>query len=390
MDCVSYSQTMKHQPIHIAKLLAKKIRYGLSPDQEQQLADWMAQHPDNKHFAQELLEKAERGIDLSILDSFNENAALNRFKRQTRPRYRRLYWSAVASILIGISAWYIVSDPGARSSKQDRYSAIEDKRHKNDVLPAEIGAYLVRSNGKQLEVDSSIIVLDNGRINSESGYLIAEREKADTAGNTLVVPAAHFFAVTLSDGTKVWVNANSELRFPSRFSGRERRVELKGEAYFEVAQQEKPFLVKSRGMETRVLGTHFNVNAYNQTPSTTLLEGRVAVRYGPQQKELIPGQKAMITVDGIQIDPANVRKAVAWKDNIFQFKGDNIVEIAQQLKNWYNLEVSLLEDVSLTKTYSGEISRDVKLSEVLKMLEYASQLDFRIEENKLLILNKKA
>ncbi|MGO3655701.1 MAG: DUF4974 domain-containing protein, partial [Sphingobacterium sp.] len=82
-------------------------------------------------------------------------------------------------------------------------------------------------------------------------------------------------------------------------------------------------------------------------------------------------------------------KEIAWKNNLFRFKGDNIVEIAQQLKNWYNLEVSLVNDVSLTKTYSGEISRDVKLSEVLKMLEYASQLDFRIEENKLLILNKK-
>lgn len=104
----------------------------------------------------------------------------------------------------------------------------------------------------------------------------------------------------------------------------------------------------------------------------------------------MPGQKAKVTKRGIQVRQAEVDKEIAWKNNTFQFKGDNIVEIARQLKNWYNLDVSLVSDVSLTKTYSGEISRDVKLSEVLRMLEYASQLDFRIEENKLLILNKKA
>src|SRR5690606_7178796 len=244
--------------------------------------------------------------------------------------------------------------------------------------------------GSQLEVDSHIVVLEDGRINTESGHPIGAQGKIDTAKNTLVVPAAHFFAMELSDGTKVWVNANSELRFPATFSGKERRVELDGEAYFEVAKQDKPFLVTSNGLETMVLGTHFNVNAYNQSPSTTLLEGRVEVRNGAERQLLIPGEKAKVTPQGIQVKQAQLDKELAWKNNVFRFQGDNIVEIAQQLKNWYNLEVSLVNDVSLTKTYSGEISRDVKLSEVLRMLEYASQLDFRIEENKLLILNKKA
>lgn len=362
----------------------------LSLEEQQQLSQWVEAHPENKRLAEDLKAKAKQGIDLSVMHSFDEQAAWESFKKRTRRPNTRLYWSAAASMLIAFAAWWAVTNNPLNRSSHPRYASIEDKRHKNDVLPAEVGAYILRGDGSQLEVDSHIVVLEDGRINTESGHPIGAQGKIDTAKNTLVVPAAHFFAMELSDGTKVWVNANSELRFPATFSGKERRVELDGEAYFEVAKQDKPFLVTSNGLETMVLGTHFNVNAYNQSPSTTLLEGRVEVRNGAERQLLIPGEKAKVTPQGIQVKQAQLDKELAWKNNVFRFQGDNIVEIAQQLKNWYNLEVSLVNDVSLTKTYSGEISRDVKLSEVLRMLEYASQLDFRIEENKLLILNKKA
>lgn len=381
---------MKHQAFYIAKLLAKQLREGLTDEEQVQLDQWIDAHPENKRFAAELREKAERGIDLSIMNAFDEKAAQKRFEKQTDvPRW--LWYGAIAaSILLSLELSWSILSKRFDQPNDTRYATIEDTRHKNDVLPAEVGAYILRGDGSQLEVDSQIVVLQDGGIQSESGTLIASREQVDTVKNTLVVPAAHFFAMQLSDGTKVWVNANSQLRFPATFSEKERRVELNGEAYFEVAKQERPFLVVSEGLETQVLGTHFNVNAYDGTPSTTLLEGRVRVRNGLQHHELVPGQKAKVTKRGIQVRQAEVDKEIAWKNNTFQFKGDNIVEIARQLKNWYNLDVSLVSDVSLTKTYSGEISRDVKLSEVLRMLEYASQLDFRIEENKLLILNKKA
>lgn len=381
---------MKHQAFYIAKLLAKQLREGLTDEEQVQLDQWIDAHPENKRFAAELREKAERGIDLSIMNAFDEKAAQKRFEKQTDvPRW--LWYGAIAaSILLSLELHWSILSKRFDQPKDTRYATIEDTRHKNDVLPAEVGAYILRGDGSQLEVDSQIVVLQDGGIQSESGTLIASREQVDTVKNTLVVPAAHFFAMQLSDGTKVWVNANSQLRFPATFSEKERRVELNGEAYFEVAKQERPFLVVSEGLETQVLGTHFNVNAYDGAPSTTLLEGRVRVRNGLQHHELVPGQKAKVTKRGIQVRQAEVDKEIAWKNNTFQFKGDNIVEIARQLKNWYNLDVSLVSDVSLTKTYSGEISRDVKLSEVLRMLEYASQLDFRIEENKLLILNKKA
>lgn len=381
---------MKHQAFYIAKLFAKQLREGLTDEEQAQLDQWMDAHPENKRFAAELREKAERGIDLSIMNAFDEKAAQKRFEKHTdAPRW--LWYGAIAaSILLSLGLSWSILSKRFDQPKDTRYTKIEDTRHKNDVLPAEVGAYILRGDGSQLEVDSQIVVLQDGGIQSESGTLIASREQVDTVKNTLVVPAAHFFAMQLSDGTKVWVNANSQLRFPATFPEKERRVELNGEAYFEVAKQERPFLVVSEGLETQVLGTHFNVNAYDGTPSTTLLEGRVRVRNGLQHHELVPGQKAKVTKRGIQVRQAEVDKEIAWKNNTFQFKGDNIVEIARQLKNWYNLDVSLVSDVSLTKTYSGEISRDVKLSEVLRMLEYASQLDFRIEENKLLILNKKA
>ena len=305
---------MKHQAFYIAKLLAKQLREGLTDEEQVQLDQWIDAHPENKRFAAELREKAERGIDLSIMNAFDEKAAQKRFEKQTDvPRW--LWYGAIAaSILLSLELHWSILSKRFDQPNDTRYATIEDTRHKNDVLPAEVGAYILRGDGSQLEVDSQIVVLQDGGIQSESGTLIASREQVDTVKNTLVVPAAHFFAMQLSDGTKVWVNANSQLRFPATFSEKERRVELNGEAYFEVAKQERPFLVVSEGLETQVLGTHFNVNAYDGAPSTTLLEGRVRVRNGLQHHELVPGQKAKVTKRGIQIRQAEVDKEIAWKN----------------------------------------------------------------------------
>src|SRR5690606_12813220 len=228
---------MKHQAFYIAKLFAKQLREGLTDEEQAQLDQWMDAHPENKRFAAELREKAERGIDLSIMNAFDEKAAQKRFEKHTdAPRW--LWYGAIAaSILLSLGLSWSILSKRFDQPKDMRYTKIEDTRHKNDVLPAEVGAYILRGDGRPLAVDSQIVVLQDGGIQSESGTLIASREQIDTVKNTLVVPAAHFFAMQLSDGTKVWVNANSQLRFPATFPEKERRVELNGEAYFEVAKQ---------------------------------------------------------------------------------------------------------------------------------------------------------
>ncbi|MGB7527907.1 FecR family protein [Sphingobacterium cellulitidis] len=378
---------MKDQSFYISKLLIKKHHSFLTKEEEEVLNTWLASNPKNQELANDLLEKAKSGVDLSIFEKFDEEAAFQSFQAKNKGRrFGFIPYAAAILFAIGLGYVFFLNKPEAADN---RFTQIESVKHQNDVLPAGNGAYLFNEEGEQVQVEGNVVVQKNGDISSEKGESLLGKEDQPSMENTLVVPSARFFNLTLSDGTKVWINANSQLRFPSVFSAHERRVKVKGEVYFEVAKDaERPFYVESEGAEIKVLGTHFNVNSYSAFCKTTLAEGKVQVSNGKKTVELIPGEQAIISESKVDVGEANVEKDLAWKNNIFQFKGDNIVNIAKQLQNWYDLEISFSKEVSLTQTYTGEIKRDAKLSEVLNMLEYVSSLDFRIQGNKLLILNK--
>lgn len=259
-----------------------------------------------------------------------------------------------------------------------------------DINPALLGAKIILANGEQKQVAEKLSLSESSNLfTTESQSQNLSARSVVTMLNTLVVPMANHFQLTLSDGTSIWVNANSELKFPTKFSESERKVYLKGEAYFEVAKDaKKPFYVVTENGTVKVLGTHFNVSAYGNTSKTTLSEGLVEVSKSGNREIIKPGEKAEIRGDEIQVKKANLQKDLAWKNNEFYFNKDNIVDIATQLKMWYDLDVSLGSDVSLTETYSGEIKRDSKLSEVINMLEFVSDLKFALNKNKLLITKK--
>src|SRR5690606_3884730 len=166
----------------------------------------------------------------------------------------------------------------------------------------------------------------------------------------------------------------------------ELRVYVKGEAYIEVAKDTKrPFFVETEEVDIRVLGTHFNVSTYGKNVKTSLAEGRVEVVNEVQSVVISPGQSAEWSDGDLKVRTTNLQRDLAWKNNVFYFKNDHIVHIANQLKRWYNIDISLSQDVPLRNTYSGEIGRDVNLSEVLTMLEFVSDLKFTLNSNKLLI-----
>jgi ferric-dicitrate binding protein FerR (iron transport regulator) len=192
--------------------------------------------------------------------------------------------------------------------------------------------------------------------------------------------------MTLSDGSKVWLNAGSSVRFPVAFTGNERKVSITGEAYFEVAHDaRKPFIVKdiNRNAEVQVFGTHFNVNAYDDEPTinVTLLEGSVKVN----NTMIKPGQQAQVG-NGVKVaSNVDFDEVMAWKNGRFQFEGAGIEEVMRQVARWYDVEV-IYENKPLNQHFRGGISREVEASKLFKMLEMTEAVHFRIEGKKVYVI----
>ncbi|MBL1410713.1 FecR family protein [Sphingobacterium faecale] len=379
---------MRTDPLYIAQLIRRKFNGELTEAEIDALQVWSEHDSRNVQLIQQLEEEMKSGADMRIFNSFDEEVGWS-ILRKKRRKQSLWYWGRIAAallVLIGTVSFFLLrTNEDVESS---RIVESKDERYKNDILPAIKGAKIVLEDGTEVKVNDNVTLLADGSISTDEKTIVADAPS--TTINKLVVPAAHFLHMTLSDGTKVWINASSELVFPSQFTKDRRQVKLKGEAYFQVAKdQDRPFVIETVGGNVKVLGTHFNISAYTDRPVTTLEEGKVMVYKDHLQEILYPGMKGEIVGSRIDLRKADLQKELAWKNNLFYFKGDNIVSIAKELQNWYDLEVSFSKGVSLSQTYTGEISRSANLTEVLKMLEFVSDLDFKIDNNKLVILKKK-
>jgi len=268
----------------------------------------------------------------------------------------------------------------------------------NDIDPGKEKAFLILSNGKRVFLDeqSAAAIEQPGvsiskKANGMLVYRISPEEPAGDAQNTLQTPNGGQYQVTLPDGTQVWLNAASSISYPLSFKGKkERIVSLSGEGYFEVMHDSKhPFLVKSGAQTVQVLGTHFNVQAYQDEISikTTLISGAVKVSGGNNQpsKVLKPGQQSNFTMQAIQVSTADIEQAIAWRNNDFVFSGENLSEVMRQISRWYDVEVEFKGNIGETAFYST-ISRKKKLSEILKALTLNQGVHFKIEGRRVTVM----
>jgi transmembrane sensor len=206
--------------------------------------------------------------------------------------------------------------------------------------------------------------------------------------NTLTTPRGGMYAVTLSDGTRVWLNASSSLRYPTVFSGDVREVDLTGEAYFEVARNpSQPFRVLVNGMAVNVLGTHFNVMAYDDEPAiaTTLLEGAVKVDYQGHSTALAPGQQSLLARAGgnVQVKEVDVDETVAWKNGVFQFRSEDIKSVMRKIARWYDVDVRYVGEIE--DHFTGAVHRDANVSTLLSDMELTHKVHFHIVGRTILV-----
>lgn len=312
-----------------------------------------------------------------------------------RTRRYRTWTAAAAVLLIGVAAtlWLIQSK---RSTPE--IIVVHQPPSVNDVAPGGNKAMLTLADGTQVPLDSNangtlaqqgnttLQMQGNGQLAYESS---GQDETAPLVYNTITTPRGGQFQVTLSDGSKVWLNASSSLRYPAHFSASNRTVELTGEAYFEVAKKNgATFSVKVNDMEVAVLGTHFNIMAYEDEAQvkTTLLEGVVKISHGGNSKRLSPGQGASLqkSTGALSVqEHVNVEEAIAWKNGLLRFEGSDIQSAMRMIARWYDVEVIWKSPVQAH--FRGTIPRNVNVSKVLQMLEMTGEVHFEIKGKQIIV-----
>lgn len=309
---------------------------------------------------------------------------------------RKFMWAAASIVLIlaSVSLFLLL---GKHPSNQT-VSKNKSEQPANDIMPGTSGAILKLDDGSSVVLDNAangnlvqqgntLVVKSGATISYVNGKVPDEKQ---IQYNTVETPRGRQFQLVLEDGTKVWLNAASSIRFPVAFVGKQRIVEITGEAYLEVAKnKEKPFQVMCNGSMVEVLGTHFNINAYadEETINTTLLEGSVKVVKGNNQKTIKPGEQAQVHSDGSVRTTVNVNvdEVVAWKNNSFLFDNTDVKKLMRQLSRWYNVDIEFKGATGEPLTFNGTISRNATLSTVLKMLESTGDVKLSIEGKRIIV-----
>jgi len=322
----------------------------------------------------------------------------------------RVWWAAAALLVVlGTGSYFVFFNKPIQAVATTQTQA---ERFKNDVGPGSNKAILTLSGGQQIVLDSAangvLTRQGNAQVqklaSGQLSYSIVTDRPTTVLYNTLTTPRGGVYQLVLPDGSKVWLNSESSIRYPVFFTGQKREVEITGEAYFEIFKNaSQPFTVKINGIaEIEVLGTSFNVNAYSDEPEikTTLLEGSVSVtgerlvgvntNKNKPSVVLKPGEQAQVVVGnnnkGVRVvNAVDVDGVVAWKNGLFRFKGADLGTVMRQIARWYDVDVEYqgkVPDYPLV----GNIPRNVPVSEILKLLELTGVVHFKIEGKKVTVM----
>jgi ferric-dicitrate binding protein FerR (iron transport regulator) len=380
----------------IKELVIKHLDEGLDSSEKKELIVWMGLSQKNKEAVQEFLD--ETSLQKGIGDLYKTKERIWKKLEQTVDERkiisinRKIWqWVAAAAIIIGIttSAYFIFFE----SNRHDKTNIqAQREQFQNNVKPGSYKAKLVLADGSEIVLDStslgklaqqgsSVVINQDGKLVYVPG--VANQE---VVYNTVITARGETYSLVLADNSKVWLNAASSIKFPVSFTGNERRVEITGEAYFEVTKDtDKRFIVTANGITTEVLGTHFNVNAYSNELVTkiTLLEGNIQVNKNNVQ----PVQQAVVSDNGhLEINSnTDVEEVVAWKNGEFQFGDKTDIRTAmRQIERWYDIEVEYKGTFS--SHIGGSISRNASVSSILIMLEKTDVIKFEIRDKKIVVM----
>lgn len=391
----------------IAELIIKSHNGSLGILEQLELNDWLELSEENRMLYERfsdpdyvkdqlrtLQHSDKEGAWAKIFETISETKEEEQpvlTMRTNRPWRRNIAAAAILITVLGAAAWIWFKDSSAQKAGS------MSSKFGYDVLPGGNKATLTLANGSTIlladaakgviaeQGNTKIEKLDNGQLS----YNALSEKPEEVSYNTLTTPPAGQYQVMLPDGTRVWLNNASSLRYPTAFTGSSRSVELKGEAYFEVTPNSaKPFKVQTAGQTIDVLGTSFNIMAYGDESivSTTLLTGGVKVSRGNENMILKPGEQAQSNTNGAGlrvIKDVDADGVIAWKNGLFHFERADLRSVMRVLARWYDVDVEYEGQVT-NHLFGGDIQRNLNLSQVLDILQH-NQVHFSIEDKKITV-----
>jgi ferric-dicitrate binding protein FerR (iron transport regulator) len=398
---------------NIEKLFHKYVKNQCSKREAETVLEWLGTKECDQRkkdlISQSLSSNTEisnskaRTLQQQLQKNFENTLEEIQVKENADRQLRKIpflkYAAAVIFVIIGSGTFWVLKHKTRAKDGVSLNHNQPPKQTKRDLAPGGNRALLTLNDGSTIVLDEAkngtLVQQGNTKVlklNGKLAYAPENTETHEVLYNTISTPRGGQYQVELPDGSQVWLNAISSIHFPTAFVGKERRVEITGEAYFEVAKNPAmPFKVAiatppGNSYEIEVIGTHFNVMAYKDESAvkTTLLEGSVKINHNSKTVTLKPGQQIRLQNEFIKvIDDVDVEEVVAWKNGYFRFDESSLPQVMRQIARWYDVDISY-EGKIPERRFGGKISRDNNASEVIKVLEL-SKVKFRIEDKKIIV-----
>ena len=375
---------------NIYLLIAKYSQGNITESEYYILKAWMEEDAENKRiFAEYLvfLKNAQKvrfsaKVDVHLAWKIIHSKLVKRKTFRIRPY---LKYAAVLLVLLSLTITYQLLHKNIGSE--------EVSAKANVIHPGTPKAILELDNGRNVkleEISDSLLTLTAG-FNIQIKNNTIDYSKSDIISeltNTIRIPRGGEYNLVLSDGTRIWLNSESELTFPAKFKGNQRKIFLKGEAYLEVAKNEKlPFIIEAEGTQVEVLGTSFNVKAYENI-ETTLVEGKVCIRTNSLTKAILnPGEQGIVTKESneITVKQVDTRLYTSWVKGMFVFRSLSLEEIMKTLERWYNVEVTFENDELKQRRFTGNLKRNEEINHHLDVISLTTNVEFEISGEKILV-----
>lgn len=384
------------QEYKIAALIQRYVSGNATEEERNEVERWMAESEEHGVLMEKFRSDVFLQEQLAEHDIFDVEVAFKRFRKSKREKERRLLVYRVA----GVAAVLLVVLGVAVYSWIRKETGPENMAQLVEVLsPGSSRATLILAGGREVHLNDSVHLeikeqMAMIKVKGDEVYYSEDAEYADSSDlqpsiNKVVTSRGGEYKLILSDGTKVWLNADSRFEFPSKFVGQERRVYVEGEVYFEVAKDvSHPFVVTTKQAKVRVLGTSFNVRAYpDEIYRTTLLEGCVEVLYKKDVVKLQPHEQWILDGDVGRVAPVNMRMAASWKNGSFAFDDEPLLNVFQELERWYDVHVFIANEEIREMKFTGIFPRYANMDKVLNIVELATGVSCKVS-NRTIVISK--